>query len=82
MRLQDVKLIVSTCKLVAGVVPRVLSVGLAGWSTISLQVLFQVPAFSFIKSVEEEGQLLDALLCVLRFLQSPGLTDHQRTYQT
>lgn len=77
-----IKLIFSTCKLVADVVPGVLSVGLTGWSTVPLQVLLQVPAFSFIKGVEEEGEVLDVRLRVLTSPQGAGLTDHQRTNQT
>lgn len=77
-----ISLIISTCKLIADVVPGVLSVGLTGWSTVPLQVLLQVPAFSFIKGVEEEGELLDVWLWVRTSLEGPGLTDNQWTNQT
>lgn len=74
--------IISTCKLIADVVPGVLGVGLTGWSTVPLEALLQVPAFSFIKGVEEEGELLDAWLRVLTSPEDAGLTDHQWTDQT
>lgn len=72
----------STCKLIADVVPGVLSVGLTGWGTVPRQVLLHVPAFSLIEGVEEEGELLDAGLCVLASQQRAGLTDQQWTDQT
>lgn len=71
--------IISTCKLIADVVPRVLSVGLAGWGTVLTQVLFHVPAFGFIKGVEEQRKLLDFWLMIP---QDARLTDHQWTDQT
>lgn len=76
------RIFVSTCKLVASVVPGVLSVGLTGWSTVLLQVLLHVPAFSLIEGVEEEGEVLDVRLRVLTSQQRAGLTDHQWTDQT
>lgn len=63
-------------------VPGVLSVGLTGRSTVALQALLQVPAFSFIKGVEEKGELLDVSLRVLTSPEDAGLTDHQWTNQT
>lgn len=76
------RIIVSTCKLIADVVPGVLSVGLTGWSTVPRQVLLHVPAFSLIEGVEEEGELLDIRLRVLSSQQCARLTDHQWTDQT
>lgn len=73
------KLDFSTCKLIADVVPGVVSIGLTGWSTVPLQVLLQVPAFGFIKGVEEEGELLDIWLRVLTSPEGAGLTNHQWT---
>lgn len=73
---------VPTCKLVAGVVPGVLCVDPAGWDTVLLQVLLQVPALGFIKGVEEQGKLLDFWLCVLPLAAGSRLTDHQWTNQT
>lgn len=49
---------------------------------MSLQVLLQVPAFSFIKGVEEQGKRLDAWLRVLIGPEGTRLTDHQWTDQT
>lgn len=71
------KLHFSTCKLIADVVPGVLSVDPTGWSTVSLQVLLQIPALSFIKGVEEEGELMDIWLHVLTSPEGAGLTNHQ-----
>lgn len=71
-----------TCKLIADVIPGVLSVGLTGWSTVPPQVLLQVPAFSFIKGVEEKGELLNVSLRVLTSPENTRLTDHQWTNQT
>ena len=72
----------ATCKFIAGVVPGILSVGLTGWRAVSLQVLLQVPALSFIERVEEQGELLDVWLLVPPRLQFTSLTDHQRSDQT
>lgn len=63
-------------------VPLVLSVGLAGWSTVLAQVLLHVPAFSFIEGVKEEGELLDVWLRVQTRAQRAGLTDHKRPDQS
>lgn len=49
---------------------------------MSLQVLLQVPAFSFIKGVEEQGKRLDAWLRVLIGPERTRLTDHKWTDQT
>lgn len=71
-----IKLNVSTCKLIADVVPRVLSVGLTWWCTVLLQALLHVPAFSFIKGVKEECELWNVWLCEVGGQEGPGLTDH------
>lgn len=63
-------------------VPGVLSVGLTGWSTVPAQVLLHVPAFSFIKSVEKEGELPGVRLHLLTCAERAWLTDHQRSNQT
>lgn len=63
-------------------VPGILGAGLTGWCTVPLQVLLQVPAFSFIEGVEEQGELLDVRLCVPMGLQGARLTDYQWTDQT
>ena len=49
-----INLILSTCKLIADVVPGVLGVDLTGRDAVPLQVLLHVPAFSFIEGVEEQ----------------------------
>lgn len=73
-----INLILSTCKLIADVVPGILSVGPTGRDTVPLQILLHVPAFSFIKGVEEQGKLLD--VCLLA--EVARLADHQWTDQT
>lgn len=75
---QEISPLVSTCKLIADLVPRVLGVGLTGWGTVLLQVLLQIPAFGFIECVEQKGELLHRWLC----MQGPVLTDNQRSNQT
>ena len=77
-----IKLALSTCKLIAGVVPGVLQIGPTGRSTVLPQVFPHVPAFSFIKGVEEERELLDTWLCVKLSVECAGLANHQRTNQT
>ena len=74
--------IISTCKLVGDVVPRVLRVHLTGRDTVAVQIVLQVPAFSFIKGVEEKGELLDVWLRVQTRLEGTGFTDNQRADQT
>lgn len=74
-----VKIVFSTCKLIAHVVPGIFCVDLTGWSTVLPQVLLQVPAFCFIKGVEEKGELLDIWLCVPTSPEGALLTDHQWT---
>lgn len=70
-----------TRELIADVVPRVLSVGLTGWSTVAPKILLQVPAFIFIKCVEEEGKLLNIWLSVLTSAENAWFTDYQWTNQ-
>lgn len=69
--------VVCTCERVAVVVPGVLGVDLTGWSTVPLQILLQVPAFSLIKRVEEQGKFLHVQLLVLTSLEDPRLANHQ-----
>lgn len=76
------KIAFSTCKLIAEVVPGVLSVGLTGGSTVPAQVLLHVPAFSFIEGMEKEGKLPDVWLRLQTCAESAWLADHQRPNQT
>lgn len=78
----EINVLIFTCKLIAGVVPGILSIDLTRWGTVSLQVLLQVPAFSFIKGVEEQRKRLDAWLRVLIGPEGTRLTDHKWTDQT
>ena len=72
---------VSTCKLVAALVPGIIRPGVAGRGAVLLQVLLLVPALGLVKGVEEQGILLEARLQSEESVQGIRLTDNQRTYQ-
>lgn len=73
---KDLLLSSFTCKSVTDVEPGVSSVGMTRGDTVLLQVFLQVPAFSFIKCVEEQGELLDITLPVQSCLKGPGFANN------